>query len=201
MKRIITIQHCQSEQHTNGMIGSWTDWDLTELGIQQAQRIGQRLATELNGERYAVISSDLLRARRTAEFAAEALGTTPILTNALREINLGEAVGQSKAWARERRMPWNTIDDRPYNGAESKRDVWRRLSGFLDQAMAGEEENLIVVSHGGTLAVFYALWLELDIEMLNRCNLSSSAGGVSFMHEDARGMRVITRLNDLSYRG
>ena len=43
MKNIITIQHTQSIHHTNGMIGSWTDWDLSELGIQQAENIGRNL--------------------------------------------------------------------------------------------------------------------------------------------------------------
>lgn len=33
MKQIITIQHTQSIHHTNGMAGSWTDWDLSELGV------------------------------------------------------------------------------------------------------------------------------------------------------------------------
>lgn len=36
MKKIITIQHTQSVHHTNGMVGSWTDWDLSELGVKQA---------------------------------------------------------------------------------------------------------------------------------------------------------------------
>ena len=41
MKQIITIQHTQSEHHTNGMVGSWTDWHLTEYGCAQAERIAQ----------------------------------------------------------------------------------------------------------------------------------------------------------------
>ena len=40
MKQIITIQHTQSIHHTNGMVGSWTDWDLSELGIEQAEKVG-----------------------------------------------------------------------------------------------------------------------------------------------------------------
>ena len=32
MKTFITIQHTQSVHHTNGMVGSWTDWELSELG-------------------------------------------------------------------------------------------------------------------------------------------------------------------------
>lgn len=43
MKRVITIQHCQSEQHVNGIMGGWNDWELTELGREQARRIGERL--------------------------------------------------------------------------------------------------------------------------------------------------------------
>lgn len=31
MKNIITVQHTQSVHHTNGMVGSWTDWELSEL--------------------------------------------------------------------------------------------------------------------------------------------------------------------------
>ena len=51
MKQIITIQHTQSIHHTNGMVGSWTDWDLSELGIEQAERIGQKLAKQLSGHK------------------------------------------------------------------------------------------------------------------------------------------------------
>lgn len=47
MKTIITIQHTESIHHTNGMVGSWTDWDLSELGKEQAQRIGEKMAKEL----------------------------------------------------------------------------------------------------------------------------------------------------------
>lgn len=43
MKNIITIQHTQSIHHTNGMVGSWTDWELSALGVQQANRIGEKL--------------------------------------------------------------------------------------------------------------------------------------------------------------
>ena len=50
MKHIITIQHTQSVHHTNGMVGSWTDWDLTELGKKQADNIGRKLKKEFDGK-------------------------------------------------------------------------------------------------------------------------------------------------------
>lgn len=207
MKNIITIQHPQSAQHLNGMIGSWADWDLTELGIEQANRIGERLSNELN-ERYILYSSDLKRAKHTAEIVAGYFNIEPILTAALREFHLGEAVGKSKDWARANvkcpvragTIDWPTdFDDRPFMGAESIRDVWNRLSGFYNQMMSSPEENLILVSHDGTLSIFYALWLGLDVTMLKQCNLSGKSGGVSFLQEDSQKHRIISRLNDLSY--
>lgn len=59
MKNIITIQHTQSPQHTNGMIGSWRNWNLTELGIEQAKRIGERLSREIKNERYVIYSPQI----------------------------------------------------------------------------------------------------------------------------------------------
>lgn len=208
MKNIITIQHTQSEQHTNKMIGSWADWDLTPLGIEQANRIGERLAKELKGEKYTIYASDLLRTKHTAEIVASYLNVEPIYTELLREFHLGEAIGKSKAWARENAIckmwpntvDWpESVDDKPFIGAESKRGVWNRLLPFYNQIVESPEENLIIVSHDGTLSIFFAMWLGLDIEMLNKCSLFGKAGGVSFLQEHANKNRSIARLNDLSY--
>lgn len=73
MKTIITIQHTQSVHHTNGMVGSWTDWELSELGINQAKNIGDKLKGELGGREFVIYSSDLLRAKQTAEIVGECL--------------------------------------------------------------------------------------------------------------------------------
>lgn len=200
MKNIITIQHTQSVHHTNGMIGSWTDWELSELGKEQAHRIGERLAKEINGRQFVMYSSDLLRAKQTAEITAGHLGIEPIITDVLREQNLGEAVGKSEEWARENTIVWmKSIDDKPFIGCESQRELWQRLHVFYDQILTGTDENIIIVSHGGTLGVFNLMWLGLDVEMLNKCGLFGKAGGVSFMCENSDGKRVINRLSDLSY--
>ena len=101
MKQIITIQHTQSIHHTNGMVGSWTDWDLSESGIEQAERIGQKLAKQLSGHKIVMYASDLLRAKHTAEIVAKHMGITPNIRTELRERNLGKCVGKSVQWLRE----------------------------------------------------------------------------------------------------
>ena len=200
MKNIITIQHTQSIHHTNGMVGSWTDWDLSELGVEQANKIGEKLAKQLEGKQYVMYASDLLRAKHTGEIVAGYLGVTPIIRQALRERNLGRCCGKSVQWLRENlEMQEKTIDDRLFSDAESRRDEWNRLKPLFDEIMASEAENIIIVSHGDLLSVFNAMFLGLPVESLNDFELFGMAGGVSFMFENNEGKRFVKRMGDLSY--
>ena len=200
MKTIITIQHTQSVHHTNGMVGSWTDWDLSELGVQQAKRIGEKLKTELAGKEFVMYSSDLKRAKQTADNVGEYLGVVPILRSELRERNLGRCCGKSVHWLRENlEQQERTIDDRLFSDAESRRDEWNRLKPFFDEMMSNEEDNIIIVSHGDLLSVFNAMFLGLEVESLNQAEIFGFAGGVSFMFVNNEGKRFIKRTSDMSY--
>ena len=96
MRKIIIIQHCQSEHHINDMSGGWTDTQLTDLGRKQANLIGLRLKKELNKDDYILYSSDLKRAKQTAEIVGEHLDLKVIEDMGLREINTGIAAGKTK---------------------------------------------------------------------------------------------------------
>lgn len=200
MKQIITIQHTQSIHHTNGMVGSWTDWDLSELGVQQAETIGRKLAKQLGDQRFVMYSSDLLRAKHTAEIVGRHLGVQPILRQELRERNLGRCCGKSVQWLRENiEVQEKTIDDRMFSDAESRRDEWNRLKPFFDEIMTGEDENIIIVSHGDLLSVFNAMFLKLGVESLNESEIFGLAGGVSMMFENGTGKRFMKRMSDMSF--
>lgn len=200
MKSIVTVQHTQSVHHTNGMVGSWTDWELTEKGKQQAERIGKNLSAECAGKAFVIYSSDLRRARQTAERIAKYLGCTPILKTALRERNLGKCCGQSVQWLREHmEQQERTIDDRLFSDAESRRDEWNRLKPFFDEVMASNDENILIVSHGDLLSVFNAMFLGMDVEAINQCELFGMAGGVSQMVVNDEGKRFVKRISDMSY--
>lgn len=177
MKTIITIQHTQSVHHTNGMVGSWTDWQLSQLGVEQANRIGEKLKAELSQKKFVMYSSDLLRAKQTAEIVGRYLGLTPIFKTQLRERNLGKCCGKSVQWLRENlEMQEKTIDDRLFSDAESRRDEWNRLQPFFDEVMASDDENIIIVSHGDLLSVFNTMFLGLSVETLNTCEIFGLAG-------------------------
>ena len=200
MKTIITIQHTQSMHHTNGMVGSWTDWELSELGMQQANRIGEKLKAELLDKKFVMYSSDLLRAKQTAENIGKHLGISPILRIELRERNLGRCCGKSVQWLRKNlEMQEKTIDDRLFSDAESRRDEWNRLKPFFDEVMKSDNENIIIVSHGDLLSVFNTMFLGLNVETINTSEMFGLAGGVSYMIENNEGKRVIKKLSDMSY--
>lgn len=200
MKNIVTVQHTQSVHHTNGMVGSWTDWELTETGKQQADNIGGKLKSELEGKDFIIYSSDLLRARQTAEIIAEHLGITPILRTELRERNLGKCCGKSVQWLRDNlECQEKTVDDKMFSDAESRRDEWNRLKPFFDSIMEDDSENIIIVSHGDLLSVFNTMFLGLDIETINNGEIFGLVGGVSQMFVNNEGKRFIKRVSDMSY--
>ena len=200
MKNIIAVQHTQSVHHTNGMIGSLTEWELTDHGKVQADIIGGNLAKLIVGKNYVMYSSSQIRATQTADIIGRHLGIEYKVDERLREQSLGEAVGKSTQWAHENTIVWmRNVDDRPFAGAETKREKWNSLLPFLSEILSNSDENVLIVSHGGTLSIFAAMWLGLDVEDLNRCNLGGSAGSISIFAQDEDGKCVIKRLGDMSF--
>lgn len=201
MKRIITIQHCQSEQHINGMMGGWNDWELTELGREQARRIGERLGAELEGHSVKLYSSDLKRASQTAAPLAEKLGIEVEYRQELREFNGGPPVmGKSKAWYREHCDNFgDKVDERPMPGAETKRDVYERIMPLCREVQERAEDTVIFVSHGGALSVWNIVWLGLPPEVMNTCGIFGRAGAIGEFDVYRGWEHRILRIGDLSY--
>lgn len=200
MKTVITIQHTQSVHHTNGMVGSWTDWDLSEYGKKQAENIGRKLSEEFKDRKFVMYSSDLKRAAQTADTVGNYMGIKPVLINALRERNLGKCCGKSVQWLRENiECQEKTIDDRMFSDAESRRDEWNRLYPFFREIIESKDKNIIIVSHGDLLSVFNSMWLGFEVESLNNAEIFGFAGGVSFMFENDAGKRIIKKISDMSY--
>lgn len=200
MKTVITIQHTQSVHHTNDMVGSWTDWDLSEYGKKQAENIGRKLSEEFKDRKFVMYSSDLKRAAQTADTVGNYMGIKPVLINALRERNLGKCCGKSVQWLRENiECQEKTIDDRMFSDAESRRDEWNRLYPFFREIIESKDKNIIIVSHGDLLSVFNSMWLGFEVESLNNAEIFGFAGGVSFMFENDDGKRIIKKISDMSY--
>lgn len=200
MKTIITIQHTQSIHHINGMVGSWTDWDLSDVGKKQAENIGKNLLSEFKNYKFIMYSSDLKRAKQTAEIVGKYMKTKPILVTALRERNLGKCCGKSVFWLRENiECIERTINDKIFSDAESRRDEWNRLFPFFQEIVNNKYKDIIIVSHGDLLSVFNSMWLGLNVESINNTEIFGLSGGVSIMLENDNGKRIIKKISDMSY--
>ncbi len=200
MKKIITVQHTQSIHHTNGMVGSWTDWELSALGIHQANKIAENLKNELKNQEIKIYSSDLIRAKQTAQIIGEYLNIPLILRKELRERNLGKCCGKSVEWLRENiEVQEKTIDDRMFSDAESRRDEWNRLEPFFSEIMKNNDETIIIVSHGDLLSVFNIMFLGLEIETINDTEIFGLAGGVSHLIINDLGKKYMKKMSDMSY--
>ncbi len=182
------------------MVGSWTDWNLSALGVEQAKRIGEHMKEFVGDRQFVMYASDLKRAKQTAEIIGEKISVTPVLRSELRERNLGKCCGKSVRWLRENiEKQENTVDDKMFSDAESRRDEWNRLKPFFDEILTSADENIIIVSHGDLLSVFNTMFCGSDIESMNYCEMFGHAGGVSLMVINDDGKRIVKRMSDMSF--
>src|SRR5262245_23137064 len=134
MQKLIVVRHCEAEHHLNGLTGGWTDCPLTVLGRRQAARVAERVRAEIGGLPWALYSSDLLRARETAEILGDALGQQPELRRELREINNGIAAGRLVKDADPLATPLPPgavrIDHRFFEGGETWREFYARVAAW-----------------------------------------------------------------------
>ena len=198
MKNIIVIRHTQSVQHTNGMVGGWTDWELTERGKKQAITIGKYLKNSISFDKYIMYTSDLKRAKQTADGINVHLGLNTIMRKELREINVGIETETTVKWFNENKKKHDDVvynfDYRPFPNAESNRDLWHRVSRFMNEIIDSNDNNIIIVSHGVTLKFFLTMWLNDDFDTLKDSKIF--VGIISKLSIDNNGNRTTESCND-----
>lgn len=203
MKKFILIQHCQSEHHINNMSGGWTDTPLTPLGIKQAHIIGEKLKSISWNSPCTLYSSDLLRASQTATIIGNYLNLNVSLVTALREINTGIAINQTKDWANAHRNPQTTgsfdLDYLEFDQGETWRQFYTRICNCINNLTHVSTENIIIVSHGCALAYIIAWWLQFTPEMLSNAFFCTSPGSISILSENTFKQHTLALLNDVSH--
>jgi len=199
---IILIQHCQSEHHVNNLTGGWTDTPLTDLGRKQAESIALRLKENTYFGEYLLYSSDLQRAKQTADIIGSALEKEVIENTELREINNGIAAGKTKGWARENRNPLPStgfdIDYLEYLGGETWRQFYKRICSCM-RRITESKKNLIIVTHGCALGYIVAWWLHFEPCMLENAVFSASPGSITKLEKNPFQQNVLRVFNDISH--
>ncbi len=98
-QRLLLARHGTTDWNARNVWQGHKDVPLNDLGRQQAHALAERLSREPID---ALWTSDLSRARETAEIVGVRLGLTPHVTEGLREIHLGTWEGLSFPEIQER---------------------------------------------------------------------------------------------------
>ncbi len=156
--RIILIRHGETDWNTQTRIQGHIDIALNRRGRWQAQRLGAALADQGLA---AVYSSDLQRARETAQAVADASGLSVQVSPTLRERAFGSFEGHTFAeieaqWP-EQAMRWRRRDPSfgPPGGETLQAFFERSLQAVHDLAAAHHGQAVAMVAHGGVLDCLY----------------------------------------------
>ena len=165
--RFSAMRHGQSKANVGGIIVSRIesdrrgDYGLSELGRQQALAAARGCGLPADT---IICSSDFARARQTAQIVRAQLGAAEVvIAEALRERCFGDWEGTAtgnyaRVWAADEANPGHA------NGnVESAAAVLDRATAFvadLDRRYSGRD--ILLVSHGDTLQILQAGFLQLD---------------------------------------
>ncbi|MBT2571048.1 histidine phosphatase family protein [Planococcus sp. ISL-110] len=150
MTTIGLVRHGITDWNIKGIAQGSSDVPLNRTGRQQAQSLANRLATEENWD--LIISSDLSRAKETAEIIGQKL-QLPVshFDTRLRERSGGKIEGTTE---RERLEKWGT-DWRKLDLAMENLDVAteRGLSCLEDILENFNGQRVLLVSHGALIGL------------------------------------------------
>ena len=159
---IYMVRHGETEWNKKGILMGQSDSPLTEIGVKQMDAAAQELKSV---EFDAIYSSDLLRARRTAEIVKLDRKIAVRTSQALRERAYGRFEGKSteeyKKFFNDAFAKIMLLSEKERTGykldtdIESDNELMARLITQLREiAVAYPGKNVLVVSHGSCIRTF-----------------------------------------------
>jgi alpha-ribazole phosphatase len=197
---LLLVRHGESEWNRSRQYAGQQDVPLSELGREQARRLGERL----KGERLtAIYSSPLQRASETAGFIGRSLGLPVLIDPNLKEIHHGlwEGLTVSQVrkkyrseYARWRSQPQTVVMPE----GESLADVAARVRTFLDRVQTqAQGGRILVCSHDATLRVLLLEVLGLGLENYAKWQFeNASVSEIRLHHADRVPFGRLVRLNE-----
>jgi probable phosphoglycerate mutase len=159
MTELILIRHGETDLNRELRFQGQLDVPLNATGLEQAQRVAERMAGE---PPQVLVSSDLQRALQTAQAVSTRVRQLdPVLDAALREQHFGIVEGLQVADIKARHAQaweqWVRFEaDFAFDGGESTRVFHARvLAAIRALAQHHAGQTLAVVTHGGVLDMVY----------------------------------------------
>lgn len=150
------VRHGESHYNVEDRYQGHADSGLTEEGRAQAARVARVLAEEV-GRVEAVWSSDLPRARDTAQAYADLVGVDVVEDVRLREVSVGEWAGrlliEVAAQEPETIAAFRAGGDPRRGGGETFAELRTRMVECLEEIASDGPDVALVFSHGGSIRV------------------------------------------------
>jgi probable phosphoglycerate mutase len=165
--RLLVIRHGETAWNTEARIQGHIDIPLNDKGRWQAERAALALMDE---DIHAIYSSDLLRARHTAQAIAEAIDKPVVLDASLRERHFGHLEGKTPdevaaQWPQESQR-WRAREP-SYGpkGGETLEGFYARCTEAITRlAERHPGQTVAIVAHGGVLDCFYRVANRVPLE-------------------------------------
>jgi 2,3-bisphosphoglycerate-dependent phosphoglycerate mutase len=182
-RTLVLGRHGQSEWNLKNLFTGWRDVDLTNVGIEEAQKAGRRLKAK--GLHFDIAyTSNLVRAQHSLDLILEEMGqkNVPIIKNlALNERDYGDLSGLNKddartKWGEEQVYILRRSYVVPPPGGESLRDTAARVLPYyiqeiLPRVLAGS--NVLVAAHGNSLRALVMVLERLTPDQITKRELAT----------------------------
>ena len=182
MTSLLVIRHGETDWNRQHRFQGQIDVPLNELGLEQARRLGQRLADEPLD---LMIVSDLQRARQTAQAVADVQGrassTSPLIEPLWREQGFGILEGLDVPTIKQRHADlwaqWlrHEADYALPQGGESNVAFHARVMQALQALLARHAgRRVAVVTHGGVLDMLWRTAMALPLGGPRECDIPNT---------------------------
>ena len=200
MTHLVLIRHGETEWNARGLYQGQLDSPLTDEGLAQAERMGERMRH--HSPIAALYASDLARTHATAAPTALALGLEIVAEPDLGERGYGIFQGIDKSAVQDKYPEEYTAHltadpDYVVPGGESTRQFHTRVVAALDRL--GQRhwgEQIAVVTHGGVLTAIFNHILGLAINAPR--NFAVPNTGYNLVSDTGDGWRIET-MGDISH--
>lgn len=182
------------------------DVSLDEVGIEQAELVGERLSLYSIKKIY---SSNLKRALETVRIINGYINVKQECMEDLREIDYGELTGLEDSVIRDRFRDFlkersEFKEDLPFPGGENGGQVYERAMSCLDRIVDDAVENnldrIAVVTHGGTIRSILAGVLNMrQQDRLLFCRTLENTSITQLDYDLTQCRYYVERINDYAH--
>jgi alpha-ribazole phosphatase len=198
-KEILLVRHGETDYNKKLRYQGHLDIDLNETGYDQAQKISKRISTKEIDEIY---SSDLKRARNTAELIAAPHNQKVRSREGLREINVGDWEGLNyddlnKQYPELSRKWFDNPASVRLPGGEMLSEFQTRVVDSFEEIIdSSKGEKIVVTAHGGTIRVWLAHLLKVPLNKNRQIEIHNTSLSIVKVFD---GYPVIKLINSISH--